>query len=248
MGEGRLPGPLGADGGGASLSTPQPLGNSHVRPVVVSRVGPLGAGRATSGLTYEQFSQAVLERQIARSKARGKTYFAALADEDLEVVEGRYRMRKTAAKSCRELLQSARAALSEGQKNGDSQARLTRSIGICSAYRDYAYDARQWRLTFKKHYDSMIKKGAYAGREHGNDALRHMLTTMLPLKAAPGFSNHSNGTAVDFQTNHAGIAYGADSSQHEGWRRTWLHPWLVQNAAKFGFRPLASEEWHWDHE
>jgi hypothetical protein len=247
MGGGRVPGALGADGAGVSLTTPHPLGYSQSKPVVVDGVGPLGAQRAASGLTYEQFSQAVLERQIARAKTTGKTYFAPLADDELETVEGKYRMRKAAAKSCRELLKAARTALAEGQKKGDGRARLTRSIGICSAYRDYNYDSIQWRNTFKKHYDIMIKKGTYAGREHGKDALLHMLTTMLPLKAAPGFSNHSNGTAVDFQTNHSGTNYVADSSQHEGWRRTWLHPWLVANAAGFGFRPLGSEEWHWDH-
>lgn len=74
-----------------------------------------------------------------------------------------------------------------------------------------------------------------------------MLLTMLPLKAAPGFSNHSNGTAVDFQTMHGGTDYFANSSQHAGWRATWLHPWLLQNAATYGFKPLASEEWHWDY-
>jgi hypothetical protein len=30
------------------------------------------------------------------------------------------------------------------------------------------------------------------GREHGEDAERHMLARILPLEAAPGFSNHSN--------------------------------------------------------
>jgi hypothetical protein len=74
-----------------------------------------------------------------------------------------------------------------------------------------------------------------------------MLNIMLPLKAAPGFSNHSNGTAVDFQTNHGGITYTALKKQRQGWRTTWFHPWLLKNAGQFRFRPLATEEWHWDY-
>jgi hypothetical protein len=39
----------------------------------------------------------------------------------------------------------------------------------------------------------------------------------------------------------------AKSAQRAGWRSTWLHAWLVQNAATFRFMPLATEEWHWDY-
>jgi LAS superfamily LD-carboxypeptidase LdcB len=93
----------------------------------------------------------------------------------------------------------------------------------------------------------MIKSGKFAGHEHGPAAQRHMLSTMLPVKAPPGFSNHSNGTAVDFKTSYDGVLYVADTSQHTGWQGTWLHPWLVANARTYGFKPLSSEEWHWDH-
>jgi hypothetical protein len=210
---------------------------------------PLGAANPAGGSrsSYQLFQQAVLDRQIARARSKGNSFFPAVAETELEVVEGRYRMRKAAAKSCRELLAAARAALAAGKATGDARASQTQSIGVTSAYRDYDYDAKIWRDTFQQYYDEMLRDGTYAGREHGHAAIQHMLGIMLPTKAAPGYSNHSNGTAVDFKTTHGGIEYTAKKKQRSGWRTTWLHPWLVENAATFGFKPLASEEWHWDY-
>jgi hypothetical protein len=52
------------------------------------------------------------------------------------------------------------------------------------------------------------------------------------LAAKPGTSNHGKGSAIDVKNCKKG---------------TPLHNWLVKNASKFNFRPLASEAWHWDH-
>lgn len=52
------------------------------------------------------------------------------------------------------------------------------------------------------------------------------------LAARPGTSNHGKGSAIDVKNCKKG---------------TPLHNWLVKNASKFNFRPLASEAWHWDH-
>jgi len=52
------------------------------------------------------------------------------------------------------------------------------------------------------------------------------------LAAKPGTSNHGKGSAIDVKNCKKG---------------TPLHNWLVKNASKFNFRPLASESWHWDH-
>lgn len=49
--------------------------------------------------------------------------------------------------------------------------------------------------------------------------------------AFPGTSNHGWGSAVDLKVKKGDAA----------------HTWLTQNASKFGFSPLASEPWHWDH-
>lgn len=50
----------------------------------------------------------------------------------------------------------------------------------------------------------------------------------------PGTSNHGWGAAVDFYQND--VSYGNDK---------WS--WLANNAATFGFTPLASEAWHWNY-
>ena len=50
--------------------------------------------------------------------------------------------------------------------------------------------------------------------------------------APPGSSHHGLGGAVDVKNCEAGGV---------------IHTWLKQNAQKFGFQPLASEPWHWDH-
>jgi len=198
--------------------------------------------------SFTEFRQAVLDAEIEHSKHRGKQYYPAVPDSELEVVEGRFKMRKSAAKDCRELLAAARAALEGDKKKNDDDATKTSSIGICSAYRDYNDDLRAWKNSFKKHYNEMIRSKKFVGQEHSKEAQKHMVRVLIPLKAPPGFSNHSHGTAVDFQTSFGGVNYVADSSQHDGWRTTWLYKWLTDgNGKTYGFKQLVTEEWHWDH-
>jgi len=56
-----------------------------------------------------------------------------------------------------------------------------------------------------------------------------------PATAAPGFSKHQNGIAIDMST----------SSRSS---KTGMYNWLVNNAYKFGFiRTVSSEEWHFEY-
>ena len=121
----------------------------------------------------------------------------------------------------------------------------TSAIGIASAYRDYEQDAVAWSNTFDKHYAKASNQAHMAGLpggSHGDAAVQWFVDLMAPIKAPPGFSNHSNGLAVDFSTTESGVTYGAYTNRHAEWRRTWL----VANASSYRFNPLASEEWHWD--
>lgn len=52
------------------------------------------------------------------------------------------------------------------------------------------------------------------------------------LAAVPGQSNHGWGSAVDVANCESGSK---------------VHKWLVANSKKYGFYPLATESWHWDH-
>ncbi len=58
-----------------------------------------------------------------------------------------------------------------------------------------------------------------------------------PPTAIPGSSNHEKGVAIDFRCN------GSSIGQFD--RSNPCVVWLTANAATYGFKPLASEAWHW---
>jgi hypothetical protein len=226
---------------------PGALGSTLTSGVTLSTAASLGA--AVTARTREQFKQAVLDGQIRRKERQGKTHIAPVPDSELEVVESGFKMRKEAARSCRALLLAARAALDAAKQADDAAAKKVTAIGIASAYRDYAQDSQAWSNTFDKHYEkaeNRTKMEAMPGGRHGDAALQWFITLMSPIKAPPGFSNHSNGLAVDFSTTDGGVRLGPNTNQRAAWRASWLHPWLVANAGTHRFHPLASEEWHWD--
>ncbi len=201
----------------------------------------------TAERTREQFENAVIAGQTRRKESQGKRHFAPVPDVDLDVVEAGFRMRTDAARCCRELLAAARAALFAAQVARVDVALRTTRIGVASAYRSYEQDSAAWRNTFAKHYAANRERmAAMEGGLHGDAALAWFVQLLMPIKAPPGFSNHSDGRAVDFSTTESKVTYGANTDQRAAWRRTWLHPWLVANAATYRFRPLVSEEWHWD--
>lgn len=184
--------------------------------------------QAVSERTRAEFKAAVLQGQIRRSQARGKRHVAAIPEAELETVEGRHRLRSAAARACRELLTDARDALTEAQAANEAGARGVRSVGIASSYRDYAADERAWNTTFSKHYArTEAQRERMPGGPHGDAACVWFVAYLAPIKAPPGFSNHSNGAAVDFSTEDGGVLYGANTDQRRGWRGTWLHQCLA---------------------
>ncbi len=195
------------------------------------------------------FKQAVLDEQIRNALAAGRTRYAPVPDADLAIVEGRHRLRTEAAAQCRALLSAARAALADAQRSGaDADAARVTQIGIVSSYRDPAYDGRLWHQYYPNYYRAtQAERAELAGGRHGDAAVRRLARYISQRKAAPGFSNHSDGRAIDFSTTEGGVEFGANTAQRTGWRRTWLHRWLVPNAERYGFHPLTTEEWHWDY-
>jgi LAS superfamily LD-carboxypeptidase LdcB len=85
------------------------------------------------------------------------------------------------------------------------------------------------------------------GGEYGDAALELMITIMRRYKAAPSFSKHTGGTAVDFMTVEDGVRLTANSGQQAPWKRMWLHKWLDENAGRFKFNPLHTEARHWEY-
>jgi hypothetical protein len=211
----------------------------------------------TSGPQYLAFMARVLEAAIADRIRKGKKQFSDIGSGELAPIENSKVMRKEAAARCIELLKDARAALAGEQwgPQADAQAtarqdlaRAVRAIGIASAYRSHAYERRIWTHDcFPKYYrETYARRSEAPGGPHGERAVSIMVRYFSPRKSPPGFSNHSDGKAVDFMTKQGRVTYTANTSQRSGWRKTWLHGWLVENAAKYGFCPLESEEWHWD--
>jgi hypothetical protein len=212
----------------------------------------LGAAGAAAGSerSREEFKAEVKQAQIHYLVTqKGRQFFEDIPDGELEKVEGEYRMRKVAAQACRKLLAAARAALAEGKAAHDGKAVLTTGISVLSAYRSFAHDTRAWNGAFDKHYEkTRSRRAGLMGGPHGDAAVAHLMKVLKGKKAPPGYSNHSNGMAVDFGTSFERQDYttNSDEDHRAGWRRTWLHGWLVSNARSFGFQPLETEEWHWD--
>jgi hypothetical protein len=231
--------------------TPGPLGvNDHAAlKANGGRLSMIASDQLRKLGTAEQtdFMRRVFDAQLKRALKK-KKFFAGLSSEELDVVEGRHQMRRDAAQSCKLLLAQARSELKQKQQEGDGRAMKVTDIGIASAYRDPQRDKEAWHKTFKKHYAlTSTERARLEGGEHGERAVEFMVLKLRKLKAVPGFSNHTSGIAVDFTTTENKVVFTANSSQNEQWKSTWLHQWLVVNANKFHFQPLATETWHWDY-
>lgn len=222
-----------------------PISDPSATPVAAGPAGLLDESTAEAQLA--QFKRDVIAAQITHLLAKGRTFFADVPKAELGKIEGPHKMRKEAAVSCRALLAAARAAHTAAKDAGDVVAAEASGIGIKSAYRTFEEDTAAWEKAFREHYGKMKKQKKYARDPFGPAALELITAKMISFKAPPGYSNHSNGKAVDFKTTQGIVDYVADSNQREGWRTTWLHQWLVKNASKFDFKPLSTEEWHWDY-
>ena len=55
-----------------------------------------------------------------------------------------------------------------------------------------------------------------------------------PPTARPGSSQHEKGLAIDFTAGGPALRYGSPG-----------YNWLKANAARYGFRNLPGEPWHW---
>lgn len=63
-------------------------------------------------------------------------------------------------------------------------------------------------------------------------------TEFTPLTAMPGWSNHQDGHAFDFQTRDLANTKGNENA----------YAWLVKHAIEHGFiRTVSSERWHWEY-
>lgn len=103
------------------------------------------------------------------------------------------------------------------------------TLKICSAYRDYDYQAMLIEAKLKKNIS--------------NISIDEIIKTLAP----PGFSEHHTGRAIDIITNNV-------TTLDENFEFTNAFRWLSKNADKYGFvmsyprdnkYKYIYEPWHW---
>jgi hypothetical protein len=218
----------------------EPLGAGD-KPIASSQLKAFGTDEQTA------FKKQVYEAHIAAA-ARVRKFSMGVAATDLVSIGAGHQLRKDAAPDMISLLAKANEDLKTAQDAGDALAQTVKSIGIGSSYRDTKRDFGLWDQYFEQYYNATQKtREAADGGEHGARAVAIMVAHYTGSKAAPGFSNHTSGIAVDFTTTEGKEALGSNKSQNARWKTSWLHKWLVDNAAKYNYEPLATEAFHWSH-
>jgi LAS superfamily LD-carboxypeptidase LdcB len=186
------------------------------------------------------FMRKVYDLQVKRSKG---AFVDTLPEEALDKVEGQP-ARKDAAAKAREMFAAARAALAaEGLT-------ATVRIGVLSGYRsaNRQFDIWQGKTTrggggFPHYYEKTKRARRHPrfGGEHSDKAAAYLAEVMAKLVAAPGYSNHQDGLALDLGTRKG---KGRLFKLYEG---SWFHNWLKDNAHIYQFEPLPTEAWHWTY-
>ena len=179
---------------------------------------------------------------------------------------------KAVAGKCRALLKQARADLASEQEGsgkistkgegGKSSAKArertpatkVKVIGISSAYRSPEYDCALWHSYFRRKYYPLMyaqlrQVSCWEGSDYGFQAVRLMVDFVRKRKAAPGFSNHSQGIAVDFFTLEDGVLLQANTGANlaavnKRWEKSWLYHWLEEHKMEYGIERIPSEAWH----
>lgn len=88
-------------------------------------------------------------------------------------------------------------------------------------------------------FKAAVKRGQIAilqgrGRRNFND----LVDSELDVVEAKFRMRKAPAAKYDPNTN---------KTHRQGWKATWLHAWLVDNAQRYGFYPLSTEVWHWDY-
>ncbi|MEU0646040.1 D-alanyl-D-alanine carboxypeptidase family protein [Streptomyces umbrinus] len=207
-----------------------------------------------SGSTEQAaFREAVLQAHLARSRMRKGPPGRDLSDAELaRVPHTDVRMRRDAAAAAGRLIAAATTALAQAQQEGDQDALQTRRITAASGYRGSEHQAKLWRRYFPDYYQRTARhRQALATGPHGTEAVDYMIRTFGVPRwiAAPGYSNHQSGIAIDLHQERTGapIRNSSRTPALAAWRRSWLHRWLTGNAAAFGFQPYLREPWHWEY-
>jgi D-alanyl-D-alanine carboxypeptidase len=199
------------------------------------------------------FREDVLLEAIAR-KARQRPAQRDLQASEMRPVPGtRIAMRADAAEAAGRMIAAANGDLAAAARSGEADAARTLRITGVSGYRSNSDQYRVWRAHFEAYYaDTSSARARLPGGPHSRAAVAYMLDEFhIPRRvAAPGWSNHQNGIAIDLKqvrTRGHAIANSTREEAKARWRATWFYRWLQQRARSFGFTPYAREPWHWEY-
>lgn len=196
----------------------------------------------------EAFMRATYEAHVVNACAAGRVFRAKVPNAELTVLaKGQYLRTEVVPLAVR-MLRDASAALSKAKVAGDPGARTTGSFAVTSAYRSAARQFGLWQARFPGYFDATTaQRAALAGGPTGPGAVQFMARWIGRWLAAPGFSNHNDGRAIDMTCVVGGATLSARRGDIAAWKRSWLHGWLVAHASCYGFAPYAQEPWHWEH-
>lgn len=153
-------------------------------------------------------------------------------------------MKRNAGMNAFELMKYLRADLAAAKAEGDKKALAVHAVYISSGYRDPIYDRNVW----DEKYPSYYKETANArDNKHDDNAVNVLVKYIRHYKAAPGYSNHTNGLAFDIVTTEGGTHYTTDHHQNKAWESTWIYNWLSKNARTYHFQRIETEAWHWEY-
>lgn len=212
------------------------------------------------GATAEQ--RAFMHRvyRIARERAAKRRDFVLAADEVAiiergpcpEAPEDREEgcartswAQRDAAASARRLLTAARAHF-----DADRQTHGLRDLMVVTGYRSATFQLEIWEYHFPNRYRATARARARArGGPHGEAAALLLAQHFAARTAAPGFSLHGRGLALDFGcVRRDGRFVGSTGRFANTWKRTHCFRWLEAHASRYGFRlnPNIDEPWHWE--
>jgi len=188
-------------------------------------------------------------RLHVQSGARRRDFSDVLPESRLGTIEDGHKARKDAAAACVQLLAKAREDLEAAKQAREAAATRVRAIGVASAYRSAQRQFRIWDRNFARYYElTKDRRRKAPGGEHGDAAARLLRSFIAGRLAAPGFSLHNNGIAIDFTTTEGKTRLGASKRQTAEWKRAWFYAWLTAHAGDFQFalNPHIDEPWHWE--
>jgi LAS superfamily LD-carboxypeptidase LdcB len=244
-----LPGTPYVAGAAASKPAAQP---ARAAPGQVSAGPPPATKLSWLNASEEQrdFMRRVYNKHVARSGQ--KPFVPSVPSAELGNVENGQQMRKPAAASCVALLARARAAVASEKAQGKAAALTVKEFGARSGYRSVEKQFNGWQGAFPTYYqETQKRRETLQGGPHGAAAVNYLATYTGGKIAAPGYSLHNNGLAMDFFTKEGSLSLGPSTKPDSisAWKKSWLFGWLSRNAAANHFfqNTNINEPWHWEY-